>query len=407
MDYGPDQIIGGIMDTNDFIGSVAQEDVVFITSTTTTSVAGANMSRLMIFIENTRFVADETAFIAAETGSTIKVATVTADTYSTVTKGLLKSWLYDFYANGCTQKVYLVACVDDIATTPADYTTVKTSLDAAYTLLKPYAYHKTLCICEGAVADGTDDSSLSTTLAVQLAKDCADDKQLLSSAPYYPFITTTPATISSDTLYAALIAAKADAFMTAYQDNSRNASLYSLGLTMSTVNSSGTVVANDIDFWASSYIASSGADGATLPYSTRENILKPAYICFFKPVGDNSGNVVAVGEQTILGSYIQADWCVAYITYMSKITIATYITQPNIRRTATTYQTILTILKTQLSLFGPSGSNRLSSVLITAPSYGDLPSSDADAFIITNAWTATYQARLHKVTVYGELEISE
>lgn len=394
------------MDTDDFIGSVAQEDVVFITSTTTTKVAGANMSRLMIFIENTRFVVDQTAFIAAKTGSTIMVATVTADTYGTVVNGLLKSWLDDFYANGCTQTVYLVECLADITTTPADYATDKAALDAAYDLLKPYAYHKTLCICEGAVADDIDDSSLSTELAVELAKKCAEDKQLLSSVPYYPFITTTPETPSSDTLYAALIAANADAFMTAYQDNTRNASLYTLGLTMSLLNASGTVVANDIDFWASSYIASSGADGATLPYSTRENILKPAHICFFKPVGDASGNVVAVGEQTILGSYIQADWVIAYVTYMSKVNIATYITQPNIRRTAQTYQTILNILSNNLNLFGPTGSNRLSSVVITAPSYGDLPASASDEFIITNAWSGNYQARLHKVTVYGNLIIS-
>ena len=44
------------MDTNDFLGSVAQEDVAFTTRVVKTSAVGDNFWKVMVFIESDRFV---------------------------------------------------------------------------------------------------------------------------------------------------------------------------------------------------------------------------------------------------------------------------------------------------------------------------------------------------------------
>lgn len=385
------------MDTNDFLGSFAQENVTFTTQIIRTAAVGDNYWKVMVFVENDRFVDSTTeSWVAVPGSSTLKALTVTASDYASYTTGLLRSWLFDLFANGFTGDCILVAC----ANKPGEEGTNEafiTAMDSAYELMKAYAYHKTVC------AGG--DNALSADIATELAKLCAPDKGLLSSAPYYPYSTPTPSQPDTDLIYSGVNASGYDAFFAAHQDVTRNAALYSLGLAMATLNGSGTCVGSSLDMIKSGNITSSGPSGTNLSKTVRDG-LKNLHIQFFKPVGDNSGNVAATGAQTIKGDVVQATWILAYVTYMVKVKVAQLLTTPNFLKNATNYTRILNVMSEQLTKFGDSGSGRLRNLEITAPAFGSIESK-ADVIIIPKAWSASYVDQVREVQITGTLYIGE
>ena len=385
------------MDTNDFLGSFAQENVAFTTQIIRPVSVGDNYWKVMVFVENDRFVDSSTdAWVSVPGSSTLKALTVNAGDYASSTSGLLRSWLYDLFANGFTGDCILVACANKPGEGGNNDAFI-TAMGDAYELLKAYAYHKTVCA-------GGDDA-IASDIAVALAKLCAADKGLLSSAPYYPYSTATPAQPDSDTIYSAVKASGFDAFFAAHQDKTRNAALYSLGLAMSTINGSGTCVGSSFDMIKSANITSSGPSGTNLPKTTRDS-LKRINIQFFKPVGDNTGNVAATGAQTINGDVIQATWILAYVTYMTKVKVAQLLTTPNFLKNSTNYTRILNLMSEQLTKFGSSGSGRLKNLQITAPAFGTV-ASKADVIIIPGAWSASYVDQVREVQITGTLYIGE
>lgn len=386
------------MDTNDFLGSFAQENVAFTTRIVKTASVGDNFWKVMIFVENDRFVdAKDTSWIAVPGSSTIKALTVTADNYAEYTSGLLRSWLYDLFCNGFTGDCILVACADKV---DEDHAGFISAMETAYGLMKAYAYHKTCCVCKGA---SPDVSAIIPEVAASLASLCAEDKGLLSSAPYFPYSTSTPEQPDTDTLYTAIKNSGKDAFFSAHQDATRNAALYSLGLAMSTLNGSGTCIGNSFDMVKSSYITCSGPGGTNLSQGTRK-LLESLNIQTFKPIGDNSGSVASIGASTINGDVVQATWILSYVTYMTKVAVAQLITSNNFLKNANSYSRILSVMSSYLTKFGASGSGRLENMQITAPAFGSIDSK-ADQIIIPDAWSATYVDQVREVQITGTLYI--
>lgn len=503
---------------NDFMNSVAQEDVVFQTQIIRSNVVGDNYFKTMVFVEEDRFIHDDNGtFLVPVPGTNgiIKAGVVTADTYTQYTSGLLLSWLTDLFANSNPYDVYLVTCgkklpaatsgagtpadpfvwenltaQTDISITPAEDTDIEldggtltlesadgtiyytldgsdpsqtngfvyseplsglskdlvikavayaegkgpsgiatitfvdgtdpgtqikaqldtgvapevtalsefnTLMTAAYAILKPYAYHKT-------VLAGSD-TALVPQIAVALSELCVADKDLLSAAPYYPVTYMYPTMVeTNDPLVAAIKASSGDAFFTYHSDTTRNGSLYSLGLALSVTNASGTPVGNSIDFVASNMITLPGPNGTALSLTVRD-FLKGKNIATFKSVGDNTGNVVARGIFTYRGDVMQANWIVAYVAYMSKVEIAGVITQMNAIKNSTTYARIGRILASILNAFGPEGSGRLNPIAVTLPGFADLPEAAGDEYIIPNAWSGTFIHQTHRVQVTGTLVI--
>lgn len=436
------------MDTNDFVGSFAQENVSFTTRIIKTSQVGDNYWKVMVFIEKDRYVDTTTAEWELVPGSSsIKALSVSADDYANYTTGLLRSWLYDLFCNGFTGDCILVACADHSssqtvivwssdgstfyedaemtipATIPEGKTPVTTgvenqysyevdpsaaefieAMDEAYELLKAYAYHKTVCAMP-TISLESENTAIDTSVAVELATLCATDHGLLSSAPYYPFSTNQPQDVTSDPLYAALKQSGKDAFFSAHQDSTRNAALYSLGLAMSNLNGSGTCVGSSLDMAKSAMITSSGPNGTNLSKGIR-SILKNAHIQSFKPVGDNSGNVAAIGAETINGDVVQATWIIAYITFMTKVAVAKMITVPDFLKNADNYARIVGVMIAYVQKFGDSGSGRLKDIQSTAPAFGVI-SSKQDEIIIQDAWSARYVDQVRNVAITGALYIGE
>lgn len=384
------------MDTNDFLGSFAQENVSFEMRVIKTASVGDNFWKVMIFVENDRFVdTTDSVWTTVPGSSVIKALSVTANDYASHTSGLLKSWLYDLFCNGYTGDCILVACGAKPEDEEGNEEFVSLMTEA-YGLLKAYAYHKTVC------AGG--DSSVSPDIAVALAQLCEGDKELLSSVPYLPFTTSTPSSPDTDALYTALTGANVDAFMSAYQDTTRNGALYSLGLALSEVNGSGTCVGNGFDMIASTNIQSSGDKGTGLPAPIRDT-LKNLNIQTFKPVGDNSGSVAAIGAKTLKGTVVAASWIIAYITYMTKVRVAQLITSGNFLKNDTNYSAIVTTMTSHINLFGPSGAGRLTNIAVTAPAFGLLPEAKEDQIIVPNAWEARFVDQIRDVQITGSLYI--
>lgn len=399
------------MDTNDFLGSYAQENVSFSVQTVvnTVSTSGDNYWKVMVFVEDTQFVdvsADGWALVAGS--DTIRALEVTADDYATYTSGLLQSWLYDLYVSGFTGSTILVACGEatttttdedsEETTTSYDSDTMVSNLETAYSLLKAYAYFKTVCV----VSD-TDSNAIDTAAATSLAELCAGDYGLLSSLPFYPYTTTTPADPTSDALYNAVVTEGGrNAFFAAHQDDSRNAALFALGIALATLNNSGTRVGNQFEMVATGNITCSGPDGTNLSKTVRET-LSDLYIQTYKYVGDNTGNVAGYGAQYTNGDHVAAKWLSCYISYMVKVKVAQMMTTREFYKNATNYSRILNVLQSYLTLFESSG--RLTSTLITAPGYDSLPEADMNTLIIYNAWQATYVDIVKNVEITGTLYI--
>lgn len=453
---------------NDFIGSFADENVEFNVRVVKNVTLGENYWKVMIFLENDRYIdASSELWQEVPGGNGIKAAAVNANDFAEFMKdpaNTLSVWLADLFSNGFSGDCILVACGETINTSaiadlgltetvakksdlPATvgttgietgtkygvtsdedndgkgtyYTATVTDdaiewtfggilpsqsnfmidLEAAYNLMKAYAYHKT-------VLAGEIDGVLNDDIALKLAQLCKNDYKLLSGAPYYPFTTPTPATPSSDPIYVKIMGDtnKADAFMCASQLAGHNGALVSLGIALGYYNGSGTPVGNSIDMTSTDTFIPSGPDGTDLGVGIK-TVLDTANVQYFKYVGDGTNeNVAAQGGKTIRGDIMQAVWIVSYISYMVKCNVAKLITGVhNFLKDGIGYSRIIETMRIEVAKFGPSGSRRLENILITAPAFKDLPPADGDTIVVPDAWSAWYVDQVRQVKINGTLYI--
>ena len=382
---------------DDFQGSIAQEDVQYITEIVTEVAVGDNYSKLMIFIEQDKYILDDSSF--AEVAPGIELAPVAASNYALVAQGKLRTWLDDFFAAQQSATVYLVTFTPDL-TEAVDWTPAEEALlSTAFELLKARAYWKTILV----TVTATD--ALIPASAAALAGFCGADP-LLSSPALLPYSTATPETVASDPIYVAVEAeAAGSSFLVCHYDDERNGSLIALSLALGVTNGSGTSVGNSFDFVSTGVIDASGAAGTELSVATQA-ILKAANISYFKPIGDTTGRVALIGAKELDGSVVPAGWIVKFCNYVNKVNTAKYITKMNTYRNNNVYQGILLILSTTVNRFTEkSGSGRLSNFSVTAPPFTSLPVT-GDTIVVPNAWKAKYQDNVREVQVYGQLTLT-
>jgi hypothetical protein len=387
---------------DDFLGSVAQEDVQFVTEIVKTVNPGDNYKHLVVYTDDSQIATGaELANVKDPDGNVVaKFAEVTADSFKDVVKGELLVWLTDYFNAGGNESVFVVNAA-------YGETLTKALLTAAFNVTHQWGWFKTICI---------EDSNVSTMFhldpdaAAWLAELCATDK-LLSSAPLYPMSTAVAEGAIVDTAYTAVQTAGFDAFWVYHlpvlqADNTtyvvHNGAMVALGLALNVINGSGTYVGNSFDMVATTAITASGVDGGALSV-TVQSALKAHNINYFKFVGDTTGAVDLRGGKTAKGEVMSAMWIVNFCNYYNKVMVANYMSRRNIYKSAVTYDVILSILIRTVSLFVTSG--RLVNFAITAPAYEDLPPAAADEIVVPNAWEATYQDDLRTVKVYGTLYI--
>ena len=405
--------------SNDYITSFAQENVSFVTRVIRQTAVGDNYWKVMIFVEDDRFV-DSTAWDVVPGASysyetsdeppetvtlTPKAFTVTLSDYAMYTTGILNGWLTCLYANGFSGDCILVTCGASTETTAHKIG----AMEAAYEVMKPYAYHKAACIGEAGI-----DSELVQALGAK-ANGTPDDK-ILSSLPYvqltiaeYPAgadKATVKASIESNITYQNCKLGESDAFMAVYADASKNVALLSLGIALGYLNGTGLRVGNALEMTKTGNISSSGLNGDAMPRMIRE-AYEELYIQTFKPVGDNTGYVAGYGEKSLKGEDVVARWVVGYITYMTKVKIAQLLTTPNFRKTELNYKRIVFIMSDIVNTFALENGGCLAGVSITAPPYNQLPPAQNDQIIIEDAWSAVFMGVVHQVDITGNLYIGE
>lgn len=387
---------------DDFLGSVAQEDVQFITEIVKTVNPGDNFKHLVVYTDHSQIA--DTSLLAAVKDYDGEVvahfAEVTADSFKNVVKDELLVWLTDYFTAGGNESVFVV----DVEDTEAPYS--KARLTAAYNMTHQIGWFKSICIPDSSVDTMFH---LDPDAAKDLAELCATD-ELLSSAPLYPESMPIADGAHTDTARLAVDAAGFDAFwvyhMPALQADSsyvvHNGAMVALGLALSVVNGSGTYAGNSFDMVATSAITPSGVNGGPLS-PTVQGILKNSNTNYFKYVGDTTGDVDLRGGMTAKGEVMSAKWIQSFCNYYNKVMTARYLSQRNIYKSPTTYDVILSILTTTVSKFTDAGSGRLTQYALTAPAYADLPSAAKDEIIVPNAWSAVYQDDVRTVKVYGTL----
>lgn len=381
---------------DDFLGSVAQEDVEFSTEVLVTANPGDNYAHLAIYIEKERFIKDAEAFSTVKKGGVpvAEVAEVTSSNYNTVTKGQLATWLAKYFATGTSNSVFLVAFCDKLVTGD---TPIADDLTAAFAATHQLAYFKSILVC----SDDKENELLSSAV-VELCKAAAADT-LLSSLPLLPSYAG-----DTDTLYTTVKAAGYDAFFsykkldTANGDELYNPALITLGIALSVINASGVYAGNAFDFVGTNVISASGENGEALSV-TEQSALKNINMQYWKYVGDSTGQTVAYGAKSINGSHMSALWLVAYCNYMCKVRTANYMTGRGVRVNLDSYNAIIAMMTNVVSSFSLAGI--LTNFVVTAPAYADRPASAPDEIIIPNAWQATFQDKLRKVKVTGQLTV--
>lgn len=370
---------------SEFKGSIAQVNVQFPIETVIEPIAGANYSRAVIFMPVSKA---ETYLPGIESAAAGSLTELKSSNYAGITGGLLKSWLVPFFKAAQTAVVG-VSIYDDTAEAATH------TLAIEYEARKYYGYFKFV------IADTTAYNDAQVALAQLCLADplysdhwvgCWEKTALTSASP----------------LVTALKAAKANSRVVYNPDTTINAALAQLGRSLSTINSTGTPVGNDVDMVGFNTI---GASGETGDDGERENLsatqktaLDNQKVGYNTWVGDGTENVVTEGSLTLQGESVGANWVKHYIEYMCKVVGANYITKMNTFRNNPTYQGILTILKDQVTKFVNSG--RLSDFVMTAPVFKDLPQS-GDAITVPNAWKATYVDSVREVTVYGTLYLTQ
>lgn len=388
---------------DDFLGSVAQEDVQFVTEIVKTVNPGDNYKHLIVYTDDSQIASGASlAAVKDLTGATVAVyAEVTADSFKNVVQDELAVWLTDYFSAGGNESVFVV----NVQNGEASYT--KALLKAAFDVTHQWAYFKSICIVD---ADVETMFHLDPDAATDLAELCSTDT-LLSAAPLYPMSMPITGGQFTDTAYAAVKAAGFDATWvyhlpvlqadgTSYVVH--NGAFIALGLALNVPNGSGVYAGNSFDMVETTAITASGVNGGPLD-ATTQSILKNANINYFKFVGDATGGVDLRGGKTMKGNVISAFWIRDYCNYYNKVMVANYMSRRNVFKSSTTYDVILSILIKTVNRFVTSG--RLVNFVLTAPAYADLPPAANDEIIVPNAWQANYQDDIRSVKVYGTLYI--
>jgi hypothetical protein len=370
----------------DFLGSIAQLFIQFTTQVVTLVVPGENYYKIMLFAGHTEASALLTT-VPAIGGST----EITSATYASLTKGRLLTDLTDFFAVNSLTTIIVVIYDDTDVTEGAFPAGAVTALTTQFNLFKDRAYFKMMTLNNNIPAN----SALATLCyGDSLLSQCwisANDAQMIVEG-------------SSTSMYAVCRAAGSDPVIVYHPTVAKNGALIQLGLSLTFLNTTGTPVGNSLDYLSTDAITPSGTAGANLT-AALVTLLGAQYVGFFLTGGDGTGDVALKCGRTIKGNLAAGQWVVAYINYCSAVKVANYLTKMNRFKNNESYQGILLILQEYLTKFSDIG--RLSNVVMSAPTFQNLPSAVGDLITVPNAWSADYNDNVRKANVQGTLYITQ
>ena len=399
---------------NDFNGSVAQQDVSISTDVVRTATVGGN------FYENVLYVTDRFSSFGEDTPV---YPVVESDTYEDVLdsyayftdaeKVLIKNNLASLFTYGSDLKVYIIP-------------------SAELSNYKLYGYFTYLDLAWNTTDGSTSDYSLSesaqTTLTNAKAAYDSDFTSFLTDVAVDPVnvkgtsTTTTAGTVALLTEYALDVTAFARPAMitgtvgtdNAFLDDDGEAigfssALYQLGKTLSSTNESGVPVGNAFDMTAVDFenvmpTADTSTDVLVGASSTFASYFENAYINYFKPVGNGTMQLTNFGGWTVKENCTTAQWIVAYLNFMNRVSCATVITSGKALKNSKTYNELLDAVKANIA--GQVNNGRITEFKMTAPSFSELPSTNGHTISIPDAWTGTYVDNVRKLKISGTLTVA-
>jgi hypothetical protein len=371
------------MAVNDFTGSIAQTQLSFTTTSQITTVVGQNFQTPAIFMLDS----DRAANLLGTYATTAVGSYVYLDStnYVSASTGVLLTWLANFFAvNTTTQVVIAIYSTGTIATT--------------YANVNNLAYFKMVFRAATETVGYKADVSA-------LAVLCYGDKKMSLCVVGTDDAQTIVNGSTTSLAYQITNTNNADAWMAYKADQTYNSALTAVGITLATINVTGTPVGNPTDYVANLSVTPSGAAGASLD-STVRGILAGINVGHWMFVGDGTGQTVLNGFKTLRGYSTGADWMVAYINYISSTQTAAMLTAPGAPtfKNPSTYNLILNIISGVVTPF--VGLGRLSGFKLTTTAFNKLPPAAGDTITIPNAWSAYYAERVGKVNVNGTLYIA-
>lgn len=366
--------------SDNFKGSIAQENVQFPIETVIEPMAGENYSRAVIYMPLSKA---ETYLPGVESAAAGALVVMNSANFGSLAGGLLKTWLVPFFTAAQAAEIGVAIYDDGESATQ--------TLAVVYEATKYYGYFKF------GITDVEGYNALQTALCNLCAADTLYSRLWVGTSD-------TNVLSKTSSLVTALNSASGSCRIVYNPDTTINAALAQLGKSLSVANTTGTPVGNSVDMVGFNTIGASGADdeegNPTNLTPTQKAALDDQKIGYNTYVGDGTENVVTEGSLYTNGDSVGAEWVKAFITYMCKVKTANLMARMNKFRNNDTYQAILLILSDQVNPFIAMG--RLDNFKITAPVFADLPSS-GDTITVPNAWEADYIDNVREVTVYGTL----
>ncbi len=399
---------------NDFNGSVAQQDVSISTDVVRTATVGGN------FYENVLYVTDRFSSFGEDSPvyPVVKRSNYTdvLDDYAYFTdaeKKIVKSNLASLFAYGTDVKVYIIPSTELVNYKLYGYFTY---LDLEWNTTD--ASVSDYALSESALSTLTNVKATLdkefTSLLIDLAVDPVSVKGTATAGTSATFGLITAYTMDA-TVFArpAMItgtASSANAFVDANEDPiGYSPALYQLGRTLSSTNASGVPVGNAFDMTAVDFqnvmpTADTNSDVLAGASATFADYFEGVKINYFKPVGNGTMQLTNFGGWTILSNCTTAEWIVAYLNYMNRVSCATVITSGRALKNSRTYSELLDSVKNNIA--GQIKNERIIDFKMTAPSFNDLPKTNGHTISIPNAWEGTYVDNVRKVKISGTLTVA-
>ena len=397
----------------DYIGSLSQKYILFVTTVVVLSNPGANFSKVMIFMDE----GEASANFVVDPG----VDTITELTPSNWS-GLLKAtggfwgWVNGFYALNQVTSIFVVTFNDGGA---GKFTNV--DLSTQYTKYEERAYFK---LMYDTVNAGSAQISLATLCGEGIGTAADPLSQYLFGTNDATTLTGSASVPGTQVGWFRNAVPQLDVPIAYHPSTITNAALMQLGATLAVANATGTAVGNKLDWLAMlpSKMTPSGAGGTNLS-AVQAAALQAQGVAFFTFVGDNSGNcALEKWGNCVSGFNFGANWVQNYIDTVTSQNAATLLTataQSGFKNNDT-YQQLLNLLQVNLNLFisigrlapltpaqaSAAGIKNLNGGYISAPPFNLLPTSSGGAFVVPNAWAAQYIQDVTSSIIYGTLVLA-
>ena len=397
---------------NDFKGSVAEQDVTISTEIVKTAVVGENYYTAILYVTD-RFedfgndtpvypvvtkntyadVIDDYAYLSAEEKKIIKANLKSLYAYGDVTAYIIPA------SEVANRNLYAYFTYLDLKWTVADGTTNDYALDATaeQTLLgikdfdKAFTRPVTEMPVDPSKVKGTSLTSTQGTFALLVAKELDLTVFARAAIP--------SGTVSANNAYL-------DSLGDLVGDSP---ALYQLGRSLSDYNASQTPVGSDFDMRSVEFMdvlptAETDVNVLAGASGVFANWFESVYINYFKPVGNGTMRVNNFGGWTIRANCVGAEWSVAYLNFVNRVACATIITSGLALKNQKTYKALLNAVVANISRFTLIG--RIVDLVVSAPSFENLPISNGHTIIIPDAWRGTYVDNVRKVKISGTLTVA-